>query len=546
MENLDNSIISSNPEVSWKDNFHNLIFAKFSLIGEIKKVYYGLKQPKDTGSYVYARQQVVRLWAPVFAILFPILIAFIVILQPNEVPKELPTVSVMMEPEPEKPLDEIKQIDEKIEPPEITDQPITESTKDGPAGGPDIDAPNPGTDSNFSPSPAKFDSVAIIKSPISMKGIYGSRTPGARGGALRGYGGGSATEAAVYRVLRWLKKNQEGDGSWKTTKPAMTSLALLVFLAHGETPASEEFGTTVEMAIKFLIDNQTEAGRFNGSDGHEYALPIAAYALSEAYGLTKIPDVKAAAEKAVYLIVEGQNAKGGWNYNLEKVSGRNDTSYDGWCCQALKAAKMANLDIAGLEEAEKKAINGLKANYAGTYEKGGFGYCGPEIGNLTPVGVLCSQLLGGSKTDQVKGGLKFLEDKRWDFNLEKPSEQLGKNALYYWYYATQAKFHVGGETWNKWNKQFSPNLVKTQHIIPKDQSGYVDHKGKPQEIGFWDQFEGHGFNEGAIFATTLCVLQLEVYYRYLPSFKVQKEEDKEVKKVTPKKDGEVKIDVSGS
>jgi Ca-activated chloride channel family protein len=42
----------------------------------------------------------------------------------------------------------------------------------------------------FSPAPAAFDSVSIVKSPIQMKGVYASRSPGARG-AIHGGGGGA-------------------------------------------------------------------------------------------------------------------------------------------------------------------------------------------------------------------------------------------------------------------------------------------------------------------------------------------------------------------
>jgi hypothetical protein len=217
----------------------------------------------------------------------------------------------------------------------------------------------------------------------------------------------------------------------------------------------------------------------------------------------------------------------------------------GWCAQALKAAKMAHLDCHGLEEAIKKAIPGFKKNFQGDYNAGGFGYTGPQVGGLTPVGVLCMQLLGAGKDDGAMGGLATMNNASWmAYDLDNPSQ--GAASLYFWYYGTQAKFHAGGDTWNKWNKIFSPELVKKQHKISKEQSGYVDHKGRPQEIGFWDQYKGAGSNEGPVFATLLACLQLEVYYRYLPTFKTVKEEpvDATPQQNTKKKTDETGIDVN--
>ena len=43
---------------------------------------------------------------------------------------------------------------------------------------------------------------------------------------------------------------------------AMAGLALLCYLAHGETPASPEFGKTVEKAMKYLVGVQNGSGSF--------------------------------------------------------------------------------------------------------------------------------------------------------------------------------------------------------------------------------------------------------------------------------------------
>jgi hypothetical protein len=292
----------------------------------------------------------------------------------------------------------------------------------------------------------------------------------------------------------------------------MTGLGLLTFLAHGETPASQEFGVTVEKAIRWLVDNQNASGKFNGADDHDYSHPIAAYAVSEAYGMTKIPMLKGAAEKSIQVIVSGQHANGGWNYNCNGEA-RDDTSYMAWCAQAVKAAYMAELDVDGLEACMSKAIDGFKMNAT---PGGGFGYTGPttQYMGLSGAGALGMQLMGASKASEVSAAMAWLGN-NINCNWAAP---YGERPIYYWYYITQAKFHTGGETWNSWNKQFSTELVKTQNII-KD--GIMGIDGKMKDIGYWDAplKKAPEQTYGPVYNTTLCTLMLEVYYRYLPTFK---------------------------
>ncbi|TRZ79941.1 hypothetical protein D4R86_05140, partial [bacterium] len=253
------------------DAFNDLSFTE-----KWKKVSEGLKQPVDSGDYKWATLQRKRLLAPVAAVVVPIVlilvVGFLAAIQPPPQPS-IPTT--IMEPEPVEELDIIEEIIEPPEPPEPEEVEPSDIISDFPYAGADPTA-TPGPIADFSPQPTPFDAVAIIKSPVIMRGIYGSRSPGARGAAIAGGGGGSETEASVLRALRWLKVNQSSEGSWPTTKPAMTALALLTFLAHGETPSSEEFGFTVEQALKFLLDSQDASGRFAGRDGHDYSHPIVA------------------------------------------------------------------------------------------------------------------------------------------------------------------------------------------------------------------------------------------------------------------------------
>lgn len=504
-------------QLDWLKRFDRMSFSE-----KWHKVTQGLKQPKESGEYKYAKLQMMRLLAPLAAIVVPILMILLLVVFSKFQPPPRPAVEVMIiEPEPIEELDEIEEIIE--EPPDPIEMEFTPNDDVGPVA--DNSAVIPGPEADFSPQPATFDSVAMVKSPVIMRGIYGSRNPGSRGSAMGRYGGSKAGEDAVMRALRWLKKNQRANGSWAgggTT--AMTGLALLTYLAHGETPVSAEFGETVEKAIRLLVDKSDDRGG-NAFAGN-YDIPIATYAICEAYALTKVPMIKEAAERNIKYMIEGQNAAGSFNYNCR--GDRSDLSYAGWCFQAIKAASMAGLEVEGLKAAEKKSIQGCKAHSNGS----GFGYGLKSCSGLTGVGVLCMQLLGAAKEPECRAGLAWLDS--WKFSW---SEKV-KGNIYYWYYVTQAKFHHGGDTWNSWNRQFSPELVKVQIVIPKAIEG---PKGKMVDIGYWEPPVNKGHTGGVVMDTSLCALMLQVYYRYLPTFKKPEEYVVEEEMVA---DDEIDIEIS--
>ena len=324
-------------------------------------------------------------------------------------------------------------------------------------------------------------------------------------------------EQAVLRSLRWLKREQQPDGSWigskQDVRPAMTSMALLAFLAHAETPDAPEFGNTVKQGIEWLLANQESGGHFKGRDSNDYSQPIAAYALCEAYGMTGHPQVKEAAIKAISLVVQGQHASGGFNYKLDQ-SLRNDSSYMGWCCQALKSAKMAKLAdvVPGLDAAMKKSVVGFKFN---ADPNGGFGYEGSGRTGLSGAGALCMQLLGAPKAPEVVNTIKFLDTCTFSFATPDQQPYGSGSQLYYWYYITQAKFHHSPEVFAAWNKQFAPELCSTQIREPK---AIAALDGKMVDVGHWESPCKGEHTGGLVQDTALCTLMLEVYYSKLPTF----------------------------
>ncbi|MFC1451988.1 prenyltransferase/squalene oxidase repeat-containing protein [Verrucomicrobiota bacterium] len=352
---------------------------------------------------------------------------------------------------------------------------------------------------------------------------YSCRLSPKRDELLRKYGGGKATERAVLAALRWLKKYQDAEGCWRQSSgggpgrgdtPAMTGLALLTFLAHGETPASQEFGPTVEKAIRWLIASQEANGHFSGRDGHDYTHPIATYALCEAYGLTSIPVIKEAAERATGVIVRGQNPSGMWNYNFKSIQAgkpRDDLSYTGWCVQALKAANTAGIGGEAVEAAMRKAVAGLEQNFQPqSKSRGIFRYTtgGDHVeGRLTGVGVLAMQLLDAANEKEAQKALKWIL-KHASCDWEDP---WGKNPIYYWYFTTQARFFAATD-WKDWNKQFSTALVSNQTIVEGADQGA---QGSPAPIGYWQAVpEAAEYCKSYVYNTALCALMLESYYRY--------------------------------
>lgn len=484
---------------------------------QLRRILRGLKSPHDSGDFKYARLQMLRLLSPISAITVPIIMLLLLMAIPQQmgryVERTITTTIIKIDPMPDIPEDPIIKPDDVTEVVSTDEHFSTESII--PTPDVNVDVGNPDTDNSIDTKPPDF---CITRNPSSliMDKFFSPFKTGEREGGLEKNRGSYHTEGAVIKALNWLAMVQEENGSWrqesgggpgKGTPAAMTGLALMTFLAHGDTPSVGNYKTTVENAMKWLVNNQEENGNYKEADSHNYTLPIAAYALCEAYAITKTPAVKTAAEKSMDIILKGQHPGGGWDYNCQQ-SERSDTSYMGWCAQAVKAAKLAKLDNEGIDAAIRKTVMGFKQN---AHREGGFGYTDPGKTPLTGVGVLCLQLLGLGRDIDVRQGLLWLEQAtcKWD-------EPWSGNPFYHWYYVTQAKFHASPAVWDKWNSEFAFQLVKNQTVIETATQG-------GQNAGYWKHCSESEHCKSYVYNTALCTLMLEIYYRELLSFKTQKD-----------------------
>lgn len=319
---------------------------------------------------------------------------------------------------------------------------------------------------------------------------------------LRQYGGSQETERAVLAALRWLKANQNKDGSWTLRNDAGTALGVLCFLGHGENADSPEFGQTVQRALERLVKIVPASGDVPGG---MYVQGLVTLALAEGYILTGSPMLRDPLERATQLIVRSQKVQkqnpinqGGWRYSPSSTD--SDVSVSGWVFMGLKSAQAAGVDV------PQQHLD-MAANYFWNmyHESGGFGYSSPgNSPSMTPVGVFCLQLAGHGRDRRI--------DKCLD-NIRKQTMNWAEDggwAMYRWYYATLAMFQGGRSHWEHWNRLMRDALLKNQH-----------------EDGYWelpprDAALGHNIKDMAarVYATCLATLMLEVYYRYLPMYQI--------------------------
>ncbi|MBI5683714.1 MAG: terpene cyclase/mutase family protein [Verrucomicrobia bacterium] len=359
--------------------------------------------------------------------------------------------------------------------------------------------------------------------------FVGRRSGSSRGGAVKRYGGSDASEAAVVKALKWLKKNQNTGqsemGSWGSQyKVAMTGLALLAFLGHGETHESPEFEQTIKEALNFLAtqsdQSQAPTSGYIGTARFEYQHPIAAYALCEDYALTRYAALKPVCEAAIALIINAQRPDGSWDYDYNTGPGgvynlknrpSGDSSISAWNVQALVAARNTGLTFPGLDDALRRSRSWFHAIYS--REQGRFGYAVPDRMHsdaLDGIGVLCLQQLGDGEAAEVKQTLPRL------LTVETKFRAGNANSTYGWYYITQALFHAGGHWWAEWNTRLRDQLVENQ-----DADGSW---GSPGSAAWQDNMTSNKVKgkDSKVYHTTLMCLALEVYYRFLPTFNVFK------------------------
>ena len=362
----------------------------------------------------------------------------------------------------------------------------------------------PGTDSQSDPLlPGKLETPQHELDPNALTKLIQKQRGKPSQETIDQLGGSDATERAIGAALEWLARHQEPAGHWDTRKhggqgdydTGSTGLALLCFYGWGASHTGDsKYQGNIRRAIDWLVAQQKPDGNLDGPGGRMYCHGIATIALCEAFGVSKDPELKAPAEKAIALIIAAQSPKGGWRYTPKPSDA--DTSVTGWQYMALHSARMAGIEVP--EAVFEKARKWL--DIAGGGKHGGlYGYTGPDRSNAAMIatGMFCRQLDLVAPTDpRMTESAEAL--KMHPMDVRAPD-------FYASYYATLALYQHQGPIWIEWNERFKETMPLLQR---KD----------GDEAGSWNPSGSHAAAGGRVVSTTMATLSLEVYYRLLPMY----------------------------
>lgn len=298
---------------------------------------------------------------------------------------------------------------------------------------------------------------------------------------------------AVDRGLAGLAKIQAKDGSWGADQfqehTGITALACIAFLAHGDVPGRGQYGDVVAKGIDFLLKNATPSGLIaaDTSHGPMYGHGFATLCLGEAYGETNDPRLRPVLLKAVRLIVNSQNDKGGWRYYPVPMQGDISVTI----CQIMALRSARNAGIAVPKKTIDKAIEFVKA--CQNQADGGFNYMLAGGGSAFPrsaAGVAALYYAGVYKGNALTRGLNYL------LQVE-PTITPNGGAHYFYgnYYAVQAMYLAGGKYWAHWFPNIRQQLLSIQGANGMWNSGY-----------------------GQAYPTAMSLIILQIPNRLLPIF----------------------------
>jgi hypothetical protein len=328
------------------------------------------------------------------------------------------------------------------------------------------------------------------------------------------------------RGLEWLAAHQHQDGYWAELvgyklnsnyetlddRPlphvGVTALALMSFLAGGHLPDRGKYGDVLHRGIDFVLDCAQDDGQITANGTRMYSHAFATLFLAEVYGMVDRADVKRTLQRSVDLIVDSQNAEGGWRYR--PFARESDMSITVCQVLALRSARNVGIHvpITTIKNAQNYVYRSAVRSNDRTYGGWGGGAYGDFGGSfryqnrehtratfpLTAAGVTTLYAAGEYDSPIIRDALDYMDRELPRFSADTQGHYF---FFYGHYYAVQAYYITGDPKWTQYFKRVKKTLLEGQ-----------------RGDGSWQCHTG----PGDAFGTAVATLILQIPLQYLPIF----------------------------
>ena len=336
-------------------------------------------------------------------------------------------------------------------------------------------------------------------------------------------------DAAAGRGLDWLAKQQNARGFWEgtvgtkssrgyrqTRSPSeqrrtgsghigVTALCGMAFLSGGHLPTRGKYRGVVQKCVDAVLSVMQDNGLISLGGTNMYSHAIATLFLAEVYGMTRSVKIKKGLERATHMIIDCQNAQGGWRY--QAFSKEADLSVTVCQLQSLRAARNIGIQIpkSTIDRAVKYVTDSQipSGRAKGRYYysiKGPRPYRKTDSFSIQAAALTSLVSAGVYERELIEPALDFLTDE-----LEPMIDDYS-NHFFFWYghyYASQAFFHADRMLDNGCFGEYY--ALMRDHLLTEQQSD-----------GRWLNPRGQG--PGDSFGTAVASIILQIPNQYLPIF----------------------------
>jgi hypothetical protein len=295
----------------------------------------------------------------------------------------------------------------------------------------------------------------------------------------------SEADQVAADALTRLMARQSSDGAWRedgSHPRALTSMAVLALLAHGEHPDTSAQRTAIRKGLDYLLGSDEGRGT---SDLRTRALEL--LAVADAAAVLRRPEYWTAAKERGASVLSQALPDGGWGWSEREA----DPVLTAWCASALAVWHALGSGDARSRAAVARAADAMDRALqpaAGTL------YYPPAEGRAyqrwaRTAGAVLTLQLAGHQGVRVQRGLRALS------GMPAAWPRTDGGSLEAVLLATHAYYNEGGPIWLDWIRRLAPAICHAR-----------------QADGMWSTS-----GRSSIRDTVLAVLILEIPYRYPPA-----------------------------